>query len=119
MKSKLIHEHTRREDVRAHLRDRRRGDGSLAIRQGEPASGASRRPPIGAFSAVTLGYFDWDAKEYRKIPVQEQVEVLSLIGDIALKDGGRRCTPMSSSAVPTARRGEDTSSRPVSGRHSK
>lgn len=42
---------------------------------------------IGAFSDVTLGYFDWERKEYMKIPVREQVEVLSLVGDIALKDG--------------------------------
>jgi predicted DNA-binding protein with PD1-like motif len=48
--------------------------------------GASHLTAIGACSEVTLGYFDWDKKEYRKIPVNEQVEVLSLIGDIALKD---------------------------------
>ena len=42
---------------------------------------------IGAFRDVVLGYFDWEAKEYRKIPVREQVEVLSLIGDVALQDG--------------------------------
>jgi uncharacterized protein len=39
---------------------------------------------IGAFSAVTLGYFDRHRKDYHRIPVDEQVEVLSLIGDIAL-----------------------------------
>lgn len=39
---------------------------------------------IGAFREVTLGYFDWETKEYRKIPVREQVEVLSLVGDVAL-----------------------------------
>src|SRR5438270_3727727 len=38
---------------------------------------------IGACSDVTLGYFDWQKKDYRKIPVREQVEVLSLAGDIA------------------------------------
>lgn len=38
---------------------------------------------IGAFSAVTLGYFDRASKNYLKIPVRDQVEVLSLIGDIA------------------------------------
>jgi len=43
---------------------------------------------IGAFSEVTLGYFDWQKKEYRKIPVREQVEVLSLVGDVALKENG-------------------------------
>ena len=43
---------------------------------------------IGAFSDVTLGYFDWERKEYRKIPIREQVEVLSLVGDVALKEDG-------------------------------
>jgi predicted DNA-binding protein with PD1-like motif len=49
--------------------------------------GASHFTAIGAFRDVTVGYFDWESKEYRKIPVREQVEVLSLIGDVALKDG--------------------------------
>jgi predicted DNA-binding protein with PD1-like motif len=43
---------------------------------------------IGAFSDVTLGYFERDRKQYRKIPIREQVEVVSLIGDIALGDEG-------------------------------
>jgi uncharacterized protein len=42
---------------------------------------------IGAFSGATLGYFDIVRKEYEKIPLEEQVEVLSLIGDIALNEG--------------------------------
>ena len=42
---------------------------------------------IGAFQSVTLGYFDRERKEYLKIPLEEQVEVLSLLGDVALKDG--------------------------------
>lgn len=42
---------------------------------------------IGAFSDVVLGYFDWEAKEYAEIPVGEQVEVVSLIGDVALSKG--------------------------------
>ncbi len=32
-----------------------------------------------------LGYFDRQAKDYKKIPNEEQVEALSLVGDIALK----------------------------------
>ena len=40
---------------------------------------------IGAFSEATLGYFDWASKTYETIPVREQVEVLSLIGDVALE----------------------------------
>ena len=43
---------------------------------------------IGAFQDVTLGYFDWQKKEYLKIPLREQVEVLSLVGDVALKPDG-------------------------------
>ena len=44
---------------------------------------------VGAFSRGVLGYFDREQKQYLKIPVDEQVEVLSFIGDVALKpDGG-------------------------------
>ena len=39
---------------------------------------------IGAFSRATLGYFDRARKDYKRITVDAQVEVLSLIGDIAL-----------------------------------
>lgn len=46
---------------------------------------ASRITAIGAFSSATLGYFNWDSKEYERIEVDEQVEVLSLVGDIALQ----------------------------------
>ena len=47
---------------------------------------ASRITAIGAFSRVTLGYFDWQKKAYERIEVDEQVEVLSLLGDLALQD---------------------------------
>jgi predicted DNA-binding protein with PD1-like motif len=42
---------------------------------------------IGAFERAVIGYFDWQLKDYRRIPVEEQVEVLSLIGDIAEAKG--------------------------------
>lgn len=45
---------------------------------------ASRFSAIGAFADATLGYFDWQGKDYERIDVPEQVEVLSLNGDIAL-----------------------------------
>ncbi len=48
---------------------------------------ASHFTAIGAFREVTLGYFDWENKHYRHIFINEQVEVLSLIGDIALEGG--------------------------------
>ena len=42
---------------------------------------------IGAFSDTGIGYFDWQRKDYVNNPVNEQVEVVSLIGDITLADG--------------------------------
>ncbi|MBV9199129.1 MAG: DNA-binding protein [Alphaproteobacteria bacterium] len=43
---------------------------------------------IGAFSRAVLGYFQWETKKYKKIAVEEQVEVLSLIGDVAVAAEG-------------------------------
>jgi len=49
---------------------------------------------LGAFSDAALGYFDIEKKQYDKIPVEEQVEVLSLVGTIApRKMESRRYTP--------------------------
>jgi predicted DNA-binding protein with PD1-like motif len=41
---------------------------------------------VGAAKAVTLGYFDPEITDYRFTDVSEQLEVISLVGDIALKD---------------------------------
>jgi uncharacterized protein len=51
---------------------------------------ACRFTAIGAFSEVTLGFFDWEQKHYKKIPLREQVEVLSLFvtGSELIIDGG-------------------------------
>ena len=43
---------------------------------------------IGALSHVKLGWFNWETKKYEvAVEFDEQLELLSLIGDIALKDG--------------------------------
>jgi predicted DNA-binding protein with PD1-like motif len=44
---------------------------------------AAQLTAIGALSELVLMYFDWEKKEYQKRPVKEQVEVASLIGDVA------------------------------------
>jgi uncharacterized protein len=49
--------------------------------------GGSELTAIGAFKDAVLGYFDWERKDYKRIPVDEQVEVVSLIGDIAINEG--------------------------------
>jgi predicted DNA-binding protein with PD1-like motif len=43
---------------------------------------------IGAFSEATLGYYDLDEQSYLEIPVHDQVEVLTLAGDITLDGEG-------------------------------
>lgn len=43
---------------------------------------------IGAFSRATVGWFDFASKSYKEIAVDEQCEVLSAIGDIAVGDDG-------------------------------
>ena len=49
---------------------------------------AAQISAIGAFSEAVLGYFDWEKKEYRRNPVSEQLEVASLLGDVALSPEG-------------------------------
>ena len=56
--------------------------GLLQFAKDEKLTGA-HFTAIGAFRDVTLGYFQMDRKEYKRIPLNEQVEVLSLIGNIA------------------------------------
>lgn len=41
---------------------------------------------LGAFEKATIAYFDWEAKKYRPIPIESQVEVITLTGDIVPDD---------------------------------
>ncbi len=52
----------------------------------ENSLSASHFTAIGAFESVTLGFFERERKDYEKITIDEQVEVLSLVGDIASQD---------------------------------
>ncbi|HTU20920.1 MAG TPA: PPC domain-containing DNA-binding protein [Gemmataceae bacterium] len=54
----------------------------------EKGLAASHFTAIGGFQETTLGYFNLEKKDYDKFPVREQVEVLSLVGDIALTEKG-------------------------------
>jgi predicted DNA-binding protein with PD1-like motif len=48
---------------------------------------AAQVTAVGGLQAGELGYFDRSRRDYSRIPVDEQVEVLSLIGDVAQIDG--------------------------------
>ena len=45
---------------------------------------ASHFTAIGAFSRAVVAFFDLASKQYRHVPIDEQVEVLSLAGDITV-----------------------------------
>jgi predicted DNA-binding protein with PD1-like motif len=55
----------------------------------EAGIAAASLTAIGAFERATVGWFDIASKSYRKIEVDEQCEVLSAIGDVAVGDDGR------------------------------
>jgi predicted DNA-binding protein with PD1-like motif len=43
---------------------------------------------LGAFEHAKVGWFDLESKQYRPIHINEQGEVLSILGDIAVGDNG-------------------------------
>ena len=49
---------------------------------------AAQISAVGAFERAVVGWFDRAAKNYRRIPVDEQCEVLSLLGDVAQGQDG-------------------------------
>jgi uncharacterized protein len=44
---------------------------------------------LGAFEKATVGYFNWQTKKYQSIPIDEQVEVITLVGDIVPDEKGK------------------------------
>jgi predicted DNA-binding protein with PD1-like motif len=58
----------------------------LEIFAREERISAGRFTAIGAFSQADLAFFDWETKEYQPLPLHEQVEVLSLTGNVSLAD---------------------------------
>jgi len=52
--------------------------------------GAGHFTGIGALSSATLGWFDAAHKAYRNIPISEQVELISLIGDLGFGSAALR-----------------------------
>src|SRR5262249_41228610 len=49
---------------------------------------AAELTAVRAFESAVVLYFDWDGEDYLRIPGREQVEVDSLIGDIAQPPSG-------------------------------
>lgn len=53
----------------------------------ENSIGGARLSGIGAFQRVRLGYFDRDRRDYQPIEINEQVELLSCVGNLARSNG--------------------------------
>ena len=50
---------------------------------------ASYFTALGSFSDATLGFFERERKDYKHIEIKEQVEVMSLFGNIAHDESGQ------------------------------
>lgn len=53
----------------------------------EHALDASQVSAIGAFARSIVGFYDLERREYQRIPVDEQAELLAMLGDIADEQG--------------------------------
>jgi len=70
---------------------------------GETGVNGASLSGVGAASSATLGWFDFAAKSYEPNRIGEQVEVVSILGDIATTEG--RQTASSRHAVVAKRGG--------------
>jgi predicted DNA-binding protein with PD1-like motif len=88
MRFKLASEH----DGRTFVLILDQGEEALAAMTAfanEQAINAASVAAIGAFESAKVGWFDLAAKRYSPISVDEQCEVLSLLGHIAQGDDGK------------------------------
>ncbi len=84
MKVTLLHEHGGMRTFALVLETGDQAASALQTLAAGQRLSASHFTGIGALSRAVVGYFDWPSKKYRHIHIDEQVEVLSLAGDIAL-----------------------------------
>src|SRR5437588_7031499 len=87
MKTALLAEH---EGLRTFVLVCETGDEAmkaLTSFAAEQRLGGSHFSAIGAFSRAIVAYFDWPSRQYRQIAIDEQVEVLSLVGDVTVEKG--------------------------------
>jgi predicted DNA-binding protein with PD1-like motif len=89
MKATVLHEHQGLRTFAVVLETGEEVMNAIRSFAGEQQLRASQFTAIGAFSRAVVAYFDWPAKEYRRILFDEQVEVLSLLGDITFEEHRR------------------------------
>ncbi len=89
MKSQLVHEV---QGQRTYVVVLDVGDEAMACLQAFAEAerlSAAQITAIGAFESAIVGFWDWQSKDYEKSPVEEQTEVLSLLGDVSVDQAGK------------------------------
>lgn len=93
MRSRLLHEV---DGLRTYVVVMDKGDDAaeeLVRFARDNAVTAAALTAVGACREATLAYFDREEMAYQDIPVTEQAEVLSLLGDIAVQSASGRDEP--------------------------
>lgn len=89
MKKKLLSKNNGERTFILVLEDGEEAFGAISRFAAAEQIGGASLSAIGAFGSAVIGFFDFATKTYNKIPVREQCEVLSGIGDIAIGDDGK------------------------------
>lgn len=89
MKSKLVSDEPGAQIYVVILDSGEEAFAALARFANDAKLSAASLTAIGAFERATVGWFDFASKSYRKIEVDEQCEVLSALGDVAVGDDGK------------------------------
>ena len=90
MKALLLHEEDGMRTFALVLAHGDEAMSALSAFAAEKRLGASQFTAIGAFSSAVVAFFDWDSKRYQNIRVDEQVEVLSMVGDVSMDRDERK-----------------------------
>ena len=89
MRTKLLHEADGKRTFAVILQTNDEAMACLNAFAAKERLGGAQITAIGAFCEARLAYFDWESKQYEPIEVQEQVEVASLVGDVATGPDGK------------------------------
>jgi uncharacterized protein len=84
MKSRLLHQNAGQRTFAVVLETDDEAMKCLQVFATRENIAAAQISAIGAFSSAMLGYFDWQKKDYLRNTFAEQLEVASLLGDVAL-----------------------------------
>lgn len=89
MKTKLLHEADGKRTFAVVLQTDDEAMRCLREFAEKEGIGGAQVTAIGALRRAKLAYFDWETKAYQAIEVGDQVEVASLVGDIAIGPDGK------------------------------